>query len=113
MVPPHFPMILLGIAFSLVPAAMWPSMVKLVDEKEIGTAYGLMYSIQNLGLWAFPLIAGYLLDISNPGNPETLDYSATMLMFISLSMLAVVFALMLKRQDKKGGYGIDLPMNKK
>ena len=48
--PPYVPMILLGVAFSLVPAAMWPSMVKLVEEKEIGTAYGLMYSIQNLGL---------------------------------------------------------------
>ena len=113
MIPPHVPMILLGVAFSLVPAAMWPSMVKLVDEKEIGSAYGLMYSIQNLGLWAFPILAGYILDASNPGNPETLDYTMTMLMFIGLSLLGVIFAVMLKRQDKKGGYGIDLPLNKK
>ena len=54
--PPQAPIIFLGIAFSLVPAAMWPSMVKLVDESQIGTAYGLMYSIQNLGLWASPLL---------------------------------------------------------
>ncbi len=113
MTPPHIPMIVLGIAFSLVPAAMWPSMVKLVDEKEIGTAYGLMYSIQNLGLWGFPILAGYILDASNPGNPETLDYTPTMLMFIGLSLLAVFFAFILKRTDKKGGYGIELPFNKK
>lgn len=113
MVPPYLPMILLGVAFSLVPAAMWPSLVKLVDEKEIGTAYGLMYSIQNLGLWGVPLLAGYILDASNPGSPEKLDYIATMLMFVGLSLLAVVFAFMLKYQDKKGNYGIDLPLNKK
>jgi len=113
MIPPYLPMILLGVAFSLVPAAMWPSMVKLVDENEIGSAYGLMYSIQNLGLWGFPILAGYTLDATNPGNPETLDYTATMIMFIGLSLLGLVFALMLKRQDKKGNYGIDLPLNKK
>lgn len=112
MIPPYLPMILLGVAFSLVPAAMWPSLVKLVPEKEIGTAYGLMYSIQNLGLWGIPILAGYILDASNPGNPETLDYTNTMLMFIGLSLLGFVFALMLKYQDKKRGYGIDLPMNK-
>jgi MFS family permease len=110
---PSLPMILLGVAFSLVPAAMWPSMVRLVDEKEIGTAYGLMYSIQNLGLWGFPILAGIILDKTNPGNPETLDYTGTMLMFIGLSLLGVLFAFGLKRQDKKGGYGIDLPLNKK
>jgi predicted MFS family arabinose efflux permease len=109
---PAYPMILLGIAFSLVPAAMWPSMVRLVDDKEIGTAYGLMYSIQNLGLWGFPILAGYILDKSNPGNPETLDYTSTMIMFIALSLLGVFFAFMLKRQDKKGSYGIDLPLNR-
>lgn len=110
---PSVPMILLGVAFSLVPAAMWPSMVRLVDEREIGTAYGLMYSIQNLGLWGFPILAGIILDKTNPGNPETLDYTATMIMFIGLSLLGVLFAFLLKRQDKKGGYGIDLPLNKK
>ena len=110
---PHLPMILLGIAFALVPAAMWPSMVKLVDDKQIGTAYGLMYSIQNLGLWGVPLLAGIILDKTNPGNPETLNYTPTILMFVGLSFLGLVFALLLKREDKKGGFGVDLPMNKK
>jgi nitrate/nitrite transporter NarK len=110
---PHLPMILLGIAFALVPAAMWPSMVKLVDDKQIGTAYGLMYSIQNLGLWGVPLLAGIILDKTNPGNPETLNYTPTIFMFVGLSFLGLVFALLLKREDKKGGFGVDLPMNKK
>ncbi len=110
---PYIPMIFLGIAFSLVPAAMWPSMVKLVKEKEIGTAYGLMYSIQNLGLWGVPILAGIILDKTNPGNPETLNYTPTMIMFTVLGLLGLVFALLLKREDKKGGYGIELPLNKK
>ncbi len=110
---PYIPMILLGIAFSLVPASMWPSMVKLVPEKQIGTAYGLMYSIQNLGLWAFPLLAGFILDKTNPGNPEVADYSTTILMFSVLGVLGLLFAVLLKRADKKYGFGIELPMNKK
>ncbi len=112
-IPPWLPMIFLGLAFSLIPATMWPSMVKLVDDKIIGTAYGLMYSIQNLGLFVFPILAGYILDASNPGNPETLDYTATMTMFVILSSLGVGFAFLLKNQDAKKGYGIELPLNKK
>jgi len=110
---PHFFLILLGVAFSLVPAAMWPSMVKLVKEKEIGTAYGLMYSVQNLGLWGVPILAGMVLDRTNPGGPETLNYTPTMLMFASISLLGLVFAIILKREDSKGNYGIELPLNKK
>ena len=110
---PHLPMILLGIAFSLVPASMWPSMVKLVDEKQIGTAYGLMYSIQNLGLFGFPILAGIILDKTNPGQTENLDYTPTIIMFAALGLLGLVFSLLLKHTDKKHGFGIDLPMNKK
>jgi len=110
---PYVPMILLGIAFSLVPAAMWPSMVKLVDYKQMGTAYGLMYSIQNLGLFGIPILAGVILDATNPGNPETLNYVPTILMFTGLGIMGLVFAILLKREDAKGGYGIDLPMNKR
>ena len=110
---PYIPMIFLGIAFSLVPAAMWPSMVKLVKDKQIGTAYGLMYSIQNLGLWGFPILAGKILDWQNPGNPVKLDYTYTILMFASLGVLGLFFAIMLKIQDKKKGYGVELPLNKR
>jgi len=111
--PPSILMILLGVAFSLVPAAMWPSMVKLVKEKQIGTAYGLMYSIQNLGLWGFPILAGIILDATNPGNPETLNYTYTILMFAVLGFFGLFFGYMLKRSDKKYGYGVDNPLNSK
>ena len=110
---PHIPMILLGIAFSLVPAAMWPTMVKLVDDNQIGTAYGLMYSIQNIGLFAFPILAGFLLDATNSGDVEKLNYTPTMIMFAALGLLGVVFALLLKFTDMKKGFGVDLPLNKK
>lgn len=110
---PAIPMFSLGVAFSLVPAAMWPSMVRLVDDKQIGTAYGLMYSIQNLGLWGVPLLAGMILDKTNPVGTETLNYTPTMLLFIGLSFLGLIFALLLKYQDKRKGYGVDLPLNKK
>ncbi|NOQ27292.1 MAG: MFS transporter [Bacteroidales bacterium] len=111
--PPYVPMILLGVSFSLVPAAMWPTMVKLVDEKQIGTAYGLMYSIQNLGLWGFPILAGIILDATNPGDPATLNYTYTILMFAALGLLGLFFGFMLKHNDKKYGLGVDQPLNKK
>ena len=106
-------MIMLGIAFSLIPAAMWPSMVKLVKDRQIGTAYGLMYSIQNLGLWGFPLLAGIILDNTNPGNPDVLNYTPTILMFAGLGLAGFFFALRLRYMDKKKGYGIEMPLNKK
>lgn len=62
---PVVPLLFLGIAIALVPAAMWPSVAKIVAEKRIGTAYGAMFSIQNLGLFAFPILAGFILDITN------------------------------------------------
>lgn len=109
---PHIPMILLGISFSLVPAAMWPTMVRLVEEKQIGTAYGLMYSIQNLGLFTFPILSGWILDLTNPGEPEILNYTPTMLMFAGLGLLGLVFAVLLKVEDKRKGFGVDLALNK-
>ena len=112
-VQPHFFMILLGVAFSLVPAAMWPSMVKLVKEKQIGTAYGMMYSVQNLGLWGVPILAGIVLDKTNPGTPEVLNYTPTILMFAAISLVGLLFAIILKWEDKRGSYGIELPLNKK
>jgi len=110
---PHFFLILLGVAFSLVPAAMWPSMVKLVKEKEIGTAYGLMYSVQNLGLWGVPILAGVVLDRTNPGAPDVLNYTPTMLMFAALSLVGLIFAFILKRENSRGNYGMELPLNKR
>lgn len=121
MISPIFLMIVLGIAFSLVPAAMWPSVAKIVDEKRIGSAYGTMFAIQNLGLWAFPLLIGVVLDRTNPGvTPETVssgianyDYTYAILMLAGLGILGLIFALLLKRDDKTSGYGLELPSNSK
>jgi hypothetical protein len=87
-------------------------MVKLVKEKEIGTAYGLMYSVQNLGLWGVPILAGRILDKVNPGNPEVLNYTPTILMFAGLSLLGLIFGLMLKWEDSRRHFGVELPLNK-
>ncbi len=112
---PYIPMFTLGIAFSLVPAAMWPSVALIVDEKRLGTAYGVMASIQNLGLWAFPILAGYILDKSNPNavaESTSLDYTNTILMFAILGIIGIIFAFLLKYFDsKKEGYGLELPSN--
>jgi MFS family permease len=117
---PIIPMVMLGIAFSLIPAAMWPSVTKIVDQSRIGTAYGLMFSVQNLGLWGFALLIGYVLDKSNPGitaemissGAAKLDYTHPILMLACLGLLGLVFAFLLKKEDKVSGYGLELP-NKK
>jgi len=114
---PYIPMFLLGVAFSLIPAAMWPSVTKIVDEKRLGSAYGLMFSIQNIGLWAFPLLIGKVLDISNPDvTPEAIkngsmvyDYTNPILMLAFMGVLGVFFAIMLKRDDKVSGFGLEKP----
>jgi len=114
---PYVPMFLLGVAFSLIPAAMWPSVAKIVPEHRLGSAYGLMFSIQNLGLWAFPILIGKVLEMSNPNvTPETLkagtehyDYTNPVLMLTLLGLAGVVFAILLKREDKVSGYGLELP----
>jgi len=96
---------------------MWPSVAKIVPENRLGSAYGLMFSIQNIGLWAFPILIGRVLDISNPGiTPEALkagtvayDYTNSIIMLTFLGVAGVVFALLLKREDKVSGYGLELP----
>lgn len=121
MISPIFLMIVLGIAFSLVPAAMWPSVAKIVDERRIGSAYGTMFAIQNLGLWMFPLLIGIILDRTNPGvTPEkvangiaTYNYTYAILMLAGLGVLGLIFAILLKRDDKTSGYGLELPSNAK
>ncbi|MFU8843590.1 MAG: MFS transporter [Bacteroidales bacterium] len=112
---PVFLMILLGVAFSLVPAAMWPAVAKIVSEKRIGTAYGTMFAVQNLGLWAFPLLIGIVLDKTNRGiTPEMVvegtasyNYTYALLMLAFLGILGFIFALLLKREDKVSGYGLE------
>jgi len=116
-IPPFIPIFILGMAFSLVPAAMWPAVTKIVGENKIGTAYGAMFSVQNLGLWAFPMLIGFTLELSNPGVSEQItqgldvnyDYTNPMLLLSSTGVLGLVFAFLLKREDKVSGYGLEQP----
>lgn len=103
--------ILLGISFSLVPAALWPSVPKLIEPKLLGSAYALIFWIQNIGLYAFPMIIGSVLASSNPGVTDPLKYNYTvpMCVFASLGVLALLLGLYLKAIDEKGGYGLEEP----
>lgn len=99
---PVYPMILLGFAFVLVPAALWPSVPLIVKSNRVGTAFGLMTAIQNIGLGLFPLLNGLLRD-------RTGNYVASQVMFASLGLLGLVFALLLKRADRREGQGLEVP----
>ncbi len=134
--------IVLGIAFSLVPSAMWPSVPKLLPEKQLGTAFALIFWVQNWGLTFVPIVLGIVLKNTNQAvvtkiamlrdkfaaqgmtteqisakiealkgtDPGLIyNYSTTWLIFIGLTFLALIFALLLKADDKKKGYGLELP----
>ncbi|MCP4599458.1 MAG: major facilitator superfamily domain-containing protein 1 [Proteobacteria bacterium] len=130
---PAVAMVLLGMAFSLVPAAMWPALAKISDEKRLGTAYGLTFSIQNFGLAFTPVLIGYVLEASNPdivalkqkaleavAGPEgeairqaaktaVYDYTNPILMLSVFGIIGIFFAILLKRADKTSGFGLELP----
>ncbi len=108
---PYIPLFFLGVAFSLVPAAMWPSVARIVETSKLGTAYGIMFSIQNWGLMLFPWIIGTVLDATNKNRPEgqPLNYTYAVFMLTLLGVLGIIFAYLLKREDKTSGFGIELP----
>ena len=103
--------ILLGISFSLVPASLWPSVPKLVDSKLLGSAYAVIFWIQNIGLYAFPMIIGAVLASTNPGVEDPLEYNYTvpMVVFAGLGVLALILGLALKALDAKHHYGLEKP----
>ena len=107
----YLTILVLGASFSLVPASLWPSVPKLVDAKVIGSAYALIFWIQNIGLWLFPLLIGKVLDQTNPGvdDPTKLNYTAPLLMLATLGVLALLLGLVLKVVDKKKGIGLEEP----
>lgn len=93
---PAYPMMILGAAFVLVPAAMWPSVPLIVRKEAVGSAFGIITFIQNIGLALFPFLNGLLRDITH-------TYTASMLMFASLGIFGLVFAFLLKRSDAREG----------
>ncbi len=103
--------LVLGASFSLVPAALWPSVPKLVDAKVIGSAYALIFWIQNIGLWLFPLLIGKVLDKTNPGitDPTAFNYTAPLVMLACLGVAALLLGLLLKVVDRKKHLGLELP----
>ena len=115
--------LVLGASFSLVPASLWPSVPKLVDSKIIGSAYALIFWIQNIGLWLFPLLIGKVLKSSNPEVERQLaeniitpsqattayNYTNPLLMLAVLGLIALFLGFYLKIVDKKKGYGLEEP----
>ncbi len=107
-----FIMILLGVAFSLVPSAMWPSVPKIIPHKQLGSAYALIFWIQNIGLGFVPLLIGWVLNrfciVSEAGAAVTrYNYTPVMLIFACFGVVALCLALMLKREDKKKNYHLE------
>jgi MFS family permease len=106
----------LGIAFSLVPAAMWPSVAKIVAESRLGTAYATMFTIQNWGLGLFFWGIWAVLDLANKENLEAIragemsyDYTIPILMLVVCGIVSIFLAYKLLQSDKKRGHGLELP----
>ena len=110
--------LILGVGFSLVPSAMWPSVPKIIPEKQLGTAYAMIFFIQNIGLGGVPALIGWVLtkycligQLEN-GAPAY-DYTKPMLIFMCCGILALIVSFILKMDDKRKGYGLELPNIKK
>ena len=98
--------VVLGVSFSLVPAALWPSVPKIIDEKILGSAYCLIFWVQNIGLCLVPMLIGSL-------RQSTGGYTIPMIVFSSFGVLAFIFSLLLKAEDRRKSYGLELPNIKK
>ena len=117
--------VVLGISFSLVPAALWPSVPKIIDEKVLGSAYCLIFWVQNIGLCLVPLLIGNVLASSNANNPAVIaakaanaefipyNYTIPLIIFACFGVAALFIALFLKALDKKRHLGLEEPNIKK
>ncbi|GAB1403959.1 MAG: MFS transporter [Lentimicrobiaceae bacterium] len=110
--------VILGVAFSLVPASMWPSVPKIIEERLLGSAYGLIFYIQNIGLLLVPILIGWSVSYANPGVSDQIkagvegvkyNYFLPELIFAGFGVLAIIFSVLLKTIDRKKGYGLDIP----
>lgn len=110
-------MILLGIAFSLVPSAMWPSVPKIIPQKLVGSAYALIFWVQNIGLGFVPLLIGWILNkyciigtrLVDGNEVNLYDYTLPMFIFAMFGIVALILAIRLKVEDRKKGYGLENP----
>jgi predicted MFS family arabinose efflux permease len=113
--------IILGVAFSLVPSAMWPSVPKIIPERQLGTAYGMIFMVQNVGLMLVPLLIGWVLNKYCISGKRMVDgvevaaynYTLPMIIFAVFGLLAIIVGFLLKAEDRKKGYGLELPNIKK
>jgi len=109
-----YPMAMMGIAFSLVPAVMWPSVALIVDSAKLGTAYGLMTMIQNIGLFGFNLLIGFANDISGASASNPAGYNLGMWIFSILGFLGLTFAFLLRKSETGAhGHGLELGMKER
>lgn len=99
-------MVLLGIAFGLVPSAMWPSVPKIIPMQLLGTAYAVIFYIQNIGLSMVPVMIGKVNQANTDANDVT-DYTTSMTIFAVCGVISIIIAVMLKMEDKKKGYGLE------
>jgi MFS family permease len=111
-------MLILGIGFSLVPSAMWPSVPKIIPSKQLGSAYALIFYVQNIvALMFVPALIGWVLDkyciigttLVEGKEVANYNYTLPMMMFMGFGVLGLIFAYLLKAEDKKKGYGLELP----
>ncbi len=110
--------IILGTAFSLVPASMWPSLPKIVEDRYLGSAYGAIFWVQNIGLLIVPIFIGWSVTFSNPGVAEQIaagvegakyNYTVPELIFAGFGVAAFILGFVLKITDKRKGYGLEIP----
>jgi MFS family permease len=107
--------VILGVGFSLVPSAMWPSVPKIIPERQLGTAYAVIFWVQNWGLMGVPALIGWVLykfcitgsRVVDGQSVVTYDYTLPMMIFTGFAVLALVFAFLLKAEDRKKGYGLE------
>jgi MFS family permease len=116
----YFGLLSLGVAFSLIPAAMWPSVAKIVAENRLGTAYASMFTVQNWGLLFFFWGIGAVLDLANKKDLEAIragdmmyNYTVPIFMLVILGVISIFLAFQLRKADAKQKFGLELPSGEK
>ena len=108
----YLSILILGVSFSLIPASIWPSVPAIVDKKVVGSAVAVIFWVQNIGLWGFPMLYGRLLDSQNAPNTPAMeqDHTIPLLMFACLGLASLLMGISLKYVDKKRKLGLENPL---